>query len=229
MQRMAKKHARELQIEVDKGKVEMAGELKGQTRSARQAKAELKIVQAERSQLQGDLHRAVQDKHDALRRIGRERRQHDVDVRGWKDKCDNLQASVRLRDKQDEGKKRQHKLTMEKADGLCTTLKTKLKLLDKREGELRYKHEKARKQLGEEKAAVTILKWGVERGQSVVGRREIANTKRTDTLTKHEATLCQKRQKLQKEKQVTFSSFFQFFIRLLSLFIPHLLVIPLRP
>jgi len=226
---MAKKHARELHIEVEKGKVEMAGKLKGQTRSARQAEAELTRVLAERRELQGDLHRAVQDKNDALRRIGRERRQHDVDVRGWKDKCENLQASVRLREKQDEGKKRQHKVTMEKADVLCTTLKTKLKLLDKREGELRYQHEKARKQLGEEKAAVTILKWGVERGQSVVGRREIANTKRTDTLTKHEATLCQKRQKLQKEKQVMFSSFFQFFIRLLSLFIAHLFVIPLRP
>ena len=221
---MAKKHARELQIEVDKGKVEMAGELKGQTRSARQAKAELKIVQAERSQLQGDLHRAVQDKHDALRRIGRERRQHDMDVRGWKDKCENLQASVRLRDKQDEGKKRQHKLTMEKADGLCTTLKTKLKLLDKREGELRYQHEKARKQLGEEKAAVNILKWGVERVQSVVARREIANSKRRETLTKHEATWCQKREKLQKEKEVRLSTCYQFFIRLLSLFIPHLVV-----
>ena len=86
MERMAKKHARDLQIEVEKGQVEMAGELKGQTRIARQADAELKRVQAERSQLQGDIHRAVQDKNDALRRIGRERRQHDVDVRGWKDK-----------------------------------------------------------------------------------------------------------------------------------------------
>ena len=205
MERMAKKHVRELQIEVEKGKVDMAVELKGQTRIARQANAELKIVQATRSQLQGDIHRAVQEKNDALRLIGRERRQYDVDVRGWKDKCENLQAAVRIRDKQDEGKKRQHKLRVEEADGLCTTLKTKLKLLDKREGELRYKHEKTRKQLGEEKAAVNILKWGVERGQSVVGRREIANTKRTDTLTKHEATLCQKRVKLQKDKQVRVS------------------------
>jgi hypothetical protein len=100
---MAKKHARDLQIEVEKGKVEMAGELKGQTRIARQSEAELKRVQAERSQLQGEINRAVQDKNDALRRIERERRQHDVDVRGWKDKCENLQTSVRLREKEDEG------------------------------------------------------------------------------------------------------------------------------
>jgi hypothetical protein len=41
------------------------------------------------------------------------------------DKCDNLEASVRLRAKQDEGKKQQHKLAMANADALCTNLKKK--------------------------------------------------------------------------------------------------------
>jgi hypothetical protein len=47
---------------------------------------------------------AVQDKNYALKRIGRERRQNDVDVREWKEKCENLEASLRLRDKQEQGK-----------------------------------------------------------------------------------------------------------------------------
>jgi hypothetical protein len=104
LERMAKKHAREVQIEVEKETVQIAGELKGQTRIARQAEAELKKVQAERSELQGAINRAVQDKNDSLKRIGRERRQNDVDVREWKDKCENLETSVRLRDKQEQGK-----------------------------------------------------------------------------------------------------------------------------
>jgi hypothetical protein len=60
-------------------------------------------VQVERRELQGAINRAVHDKNETLKQIGRERRQHDVDVREWKDKCENLEGSVRLREKQEQG------------------------------------------------------------------------------------------------------------------------------
>jgi hypothetical protein len=58
---------------------------------------------------------------DTLKRIGQERRQHDVDLRTWQENCENLEASVQLRAKQDEAKKRQqHKLAMAKTDVIDT-------------------------------------------------------------------------------------------------------------
>ena len=202
MERMTKKHAREVQIEVEKETVQIAGELKVQTRIARQAEAEVKRVQVERRELQGAINRAVRDKNESLKRIGRERRQHDVDVREWKDKCHNLEASVRLREKQEQGKKRQHKVAMSKAEDLCTTLKTRMKLLDKQEGQLRYLRAKARRQLDIEKDAVNILKSGVQRKQCVVVRQEKINIKRRDALIVDEATLGKKWEKLGKDKLV---------------------------
>jgi hypothetical protein len=202
LERMTKKHAREVQIEVEKETVQIAGELKVQTRIARQAEAEVKRVMMERGELQSAIKRAVRDKNESLKRIGRERRQHDVDVREWKEKCDNLEASVRLREKQEQGKERQHKVAMSKAEDLCTTLKTRMKLLDKQEGQLRYLRAKARRQLDIEKDAVNILKSGVQRKQCVVVRQEEINIKRRDALIVDEATLGQKREKLGKDKLV---------------------------
>ncbi len=49
MERMAKKHAREVE---EKETVQIAGDLKGQTRIARQAEVGLQRVQAERTELQ---------------------------------------------------------------------------------------------------------------------------------------------------------------------------------
>jgi hypothetical protein len=116
LDRMAKKHAREVQLEVEKETVQIVGELKGQTQIARQAEAGLKRVQAERRELQGSINRAVQDKNYALKRIGRERRQNDMDIREWKEKCENIEAALHLRDKQEQGKKQQHKVAMAKAE-----------------------------------------------------------------------------------------------------------------
>ena len=202
MDRMTKKHAREVQIEVEKETVQIAGELKVQTRIARQAEAEVKRVMMERGELQSAIKRAVRDKNESLKRIGRERRQHDVDVREWKEKCDNLEASVRLREKQEQGKKRQHKVAMAKAEDLCTTLKTRMRLLDKQEGQLRYQRAKARRQLDIEKDAVNILKCDVERKRSLVDRQEVISIKRRDALIVDEATLGKKREKLGKDKLV---------------------------
>jgi hypothetical protein len=205
MERMAKKHAREVQIEVEKETVQIVGELKGQTRIARQAEVGLQRGQAEITELQEGINRAVQEKNEALKRIGRERRQHDVDVRQLQEKCGNLEAAVRLRDNKEEGKKRQHKEAMAKAEDLCATLKTKIQGLDEREGQLRYQRAKARRQMMVDKEQVNILKWGVEREQSLVERRSASNAQRTDTLRSEEATLCKKRDRLGKEKLVWFS------------------------
>ena len=199
---MTKKHALEVKLEVEKETVQIAGELKVQTRIARQAEAEVKRVQVERRELQRAINRAVHDKNETLKRIGRERRQHDVDVREWKDKCENLEASVSLREKQEQGKKRQHKLAMTKAEDLCTTLKTRMRLLDKQEGQWRYHRAKARRQLNIEKDAVNILKCGVERKRSLVDRQQVSCIKRRDALIVDEATLGKKREKLGKDKLV---------------------------
>ncbi len=102
---MEKKHARELEVVLTNERVHMEGELKGQARLARQAQAELRRVQLERTALAGDLHQATQDKNAMLKVIGRERREHDVELRTLVDRCENLEAAVRLRSKQDAGKK----------------------------------------------------------------------------------------------------------------------------
>jgi hypothetical protein len=59
--------------------------------------------------------------------------------------CGYLETSVRLRDKQEQGKKRKHKEAMTKAEDLCATLKTQMKGLNEREGQLRYQRRKARR------------------------------------------------------------------------------------
>ncbi len=139
---MEKKHAREVEIVVTNERVHMEGELKGQARLARQAEAELRRVDLEHKELEGDLNQAIQDKNAMLKVIGRERREHDVEVRALANRCEDLEAAVRLRAKQDAGKHLQHKLAMVKVDVLCTNLKAKLKVLDKAEGQLRYQRAK---------------------------------------------------------------------------------------
>ncbi len=55
-----------------------------------------------------------------------------------------------------------------------------------------------------DKEAVNIMKWDVEREQSLVDRRAAGKTERTDTLRIEEATLCKERDRLGKEKLVCF-------------------------
>ncbi len=181
----------------------MEGELTGQARLARQAEAELGRMQLERNELKGDLHQAIQEKNAMLKGIGRERREHDVKVRALVDRCENLEAAVRLRAKQDAGKKLQHKLAMAKADVLCTNLKAKLKVLDKEEGQLRYQRAKQSRQRALDVDAVNILKWGVERKGVQMERKDDRMTKRMDALAIEESTLCQRRATaVEKDKKV---------------------------
>jgi hypothetical protein len=67
----------------------------------------------------------------------------------------------------------------------------KMKVLDKEEEQLRYQRAKQRRLLGLDKEEVDILKWGVERDQVKVQRKNDAMTKCTDTLAIEEATLCE--------------------------------------
>jgi hypothetical protein len=186
----------------------MEGELKGQARLARQAEAELRRVQLERKELAGDLHQAIQDKNAMLKGIGRERREHDVEVRALVDRSENLEAAVRLRAKQDAGKKLQHKLAMAKADVLCTNVKAKLKVLDKEEGQLRYQREKQSRQRVLDVDALNILKLGVECKWLQMERKDDRMTKRMDALASQEATLCQRCANVEKDKKVYFAASF---------------------
>jgi hypothetical protein len=79
MDRMEHKHARQVQIALDKERVQLEGAVRVQTRLARQVSAELVEVQGEQIQLREQLHLAAKDNHDMVKTIGRERRQHNVD------------------------------------------------------------------------------------------------------------------------------------------------------
>jgi hypothetical protein len=91
---MEKKCAREVQIEVDKATVHLEGEVKEKGRIARQTNAELNKLQAERCDLLEQLEQANADRSDDLKRIGRERRQWDVDRQALVEKCGGLSAMV---------------------------------------------------------------------------------------------------------------------------------------
>ena len=107
--RLQKKHAREVQIEVEKATVHLEGEVKEKGRISRQTNAELQKLKGERCDLLEQLKQANADRSNDLKRIGRERRQWDVARLELVDKCGGLSAMVSLRDKQEQAKKRQHK------------------------------------------------------------------------------------------------------------------------
>jgi hypothetical protein len=79
MNRMAQKHAREVQIALEIDRVEKEGELRQQTRIARQSTVELVKVQVEQIGLREQLQVLEKEHNVMVKTIGRERRQHDVD------------------------------------------------------------------------------------------------------------------------------------------------------
>ena len=80
MDRMAAKHTREVQIALDKDRLERDGELRLQTRKARQATVELLKVQGAHSELSGQLDSVLKDHNALVKTVARERRQHSVDT-----------------------------------------------------------------------------------------------------------------------------------------------------
>ncbi len=83
MERMAAKHEREVQIALDKDRVERDGDLRLQTRKARQAEVELLKVQGGHSEISEQLDLLLKDNIALVKTIARERRQHSVDTQTW--------------------------------------------------------------------------------------------------------------------------------------------------
>jgi hypothetical protein len=207
MGRIEQKHAREVQIALEKDRVEKAGELRQQTRLARQASVELVKVQVKENGLRDQLQLLEKEHNGIVKMIVRERRQHDVDRQTLYailplafnmhsteflnlpfpfilrlTKCGNLEAAVSLRVKQDEAKKRQHKALMEKADDSSMELKLKMKALKKEEGQWRWKRAKQARQMWVELEAVAVMKSGTESAKKKMARQLSGMNKRDVAL-----------------------------------------------
>ncbi len=79
MDRMAQKHQREVQIALDNDRIEKEGELRHQTRIARQSAVELVKVQADQIGLKEQVELLEKEHNVMVKTIGRERRHHDVE------------------------------------------------------------------------------------------------------------------------------------------------------
>jgi hypothetical protein len=196
------KHAREVQIELEKDRVKWEGDLRSATRTIRQSEAELEKVYEEQTELRHHLDVVMTDNNKLLKEMGRERRHNDVAKQTLLDKCENLEALVRRREKQDDGRKRQHMEIMGKADALCATLTAEKKALAKAEGQWRWKCAKKERQLECDEDALKLSKLEIENTRKRLGRKEVSMGKRTDTLAVKERAAAKVRAKLHAERQV---------------------------
>jgi hypothetical protein len=202
MDRMAYKHGREVQMVLDKDRVEKGGELRQQARIARQATAELGKVKQEKIELKERLELMATEHNDMPKTLVRERRLHDVErqkmyyipsprpfpnplcpvayvtlcpfVISRVTKCDNLKATVTLRDMQDEAKKRRHSVAMAKANTIKLALDTKMKALTKEEGQWRWKRYKQARNLEVEKQTLQAKHVDVQLAGKRIDRKTIA-------------------------------------------------------
>ena len=216
--RMEKKHAREVQVEVDKATVSLKGEVTKKERIARQTEAQLKTLQSEQRELKEQLERAIGERNNDLKRIGRERRQWDVDTQALVEKCGGLSTMVSLRNKQDDSKKRQHKEAMAKANELCSTLKEKMKDILQQEGKIAYERKKFSRNIGVEKQAVTFAMTRVTCDQNKVDKMDEKITQRADKLTRQAEVLGLDRAKVQTAKKVMVCVFYSLHYYLHSVF-----------
>jgi seryl-tRNA synthetase len=165
--------------------VKLQGEVTKKGRMVRQSEADLKSLQEEGRKLQEELERANADRNENLKRIGRERRQWDVDRQALVEKCGGLSNMVILRDKQDESKKRQHKLAMAKANEMCTKLKAKMKDI-----------------LQQEKESVTLAMTRVTSDQKKVNKMDDRLQQRADNLLREAKGIERDRCKVETAKKV---------------------------
>jgi hypothetical protein len=205
MDRMEKRHAREVQIQLEKDRVKLEGSLRSQTKQVRPSEAELEKVQVERCALIEQLDVVMTDNRGLLKTMGRERRHHDVEKRTMKEQCDNLERLMRRREKQDEGKRRQHIEAMGKADALRTTLELQKKALAKEEGQWRWKCAKQEQQLGVQQDALSVSTFGVEHARKTLIRMELNMAKREHTVAAKEVAAVKYRAKVEDERQVLHS------------------------
>ena len=230
MDRMADKHAREVQIVLDKDRVEKGGELRQQARMARQATAELGKIQREQIELKERLEFMATEHNDMSKTLVRERRLHDVErqkmyyipsPRPFPDplctfayvtlcpfvisritKCDNLKATVTLKDKQDEAKKRRHREAMAKANTIKLALDTRMKALTKEEDQWRWKRYKQARNLEVEKQTLQAKHVDVQLAGKRIAREKIALRQGCAALEREASTLVKAGAKHVADKKV---------------------------
>jgi hypothetical protein len=83
MDRMDEKHARKVKHALEKDRIERDGELRNQTRIARQASAQLQKLEGEHIVVTEELDSLVKTNNSMAKTIWRERRQADVDRQTW--------------------------------------------------------------------------------------------------------------------------------------------------
>jgi hypothetical protein len=212
MDRMEKKHAREVQIEVEKDRVALEGELRAVTPTIRQCEAELQKVDEERRDLRDELNIVTTDNREMLKVLGRERRHNDVAKQTLLDKCANLEVLVRRKEKQEEGRKRQHVEAMGKADVLRATFEARKTALAKEEGQWRWKCARKERQLGLDEDALKLAKFGVDYARTKLERKEVSMGKRDEKVAVKERAAEKVRAKVHAERQVSLLLSFNFLL-----------------
>ena len=227
MDRMAQKHAREVKIALVKDRVERDGDLRSQTRIARQCTAEHLKVQAEHIVITEQLDLVVNEHNALVKTFAREMRQADVDRQtlyvipspspypyaiaspmpypphlSRESKCGNLEASLSLRHKQEEAKKRQHKAAMEKADNLSVRYKSKQKAFKIEEGQWRWKRLKQSRQIEVQKEDLDAKKFEVSLAAKKMDRKNLASMKSCVALQRKAVALGTVSSKLDAAKKV---------------------------
>jgi hypothetical protein len=135
-----------------------------------------------------------------------------------------LEASLSLRQKQEEGKKRQHKAAMEKAENLSDRYKARMKALKIEEGQWRWKRHKQSRQHEVEKQALDAKKSEVSLARKKLDRKQLALTEGCATLQRKAVALGTVSAKLVADKKVVPSTNTSliFYSLAFSILIPHL-------
>jgi hypothetical protein len=115
-----------------------------------------------------------------------------------------LEASLSLRDKQENNKKRHYKALIEKADNLSDRLQSKMTALKTEEAQWLWKRHKQCRQLQVEKEALDAKKSEVSLAGKRLERKQSALTEGCAMLERKEQALGTVRLKLVAEKKVDF-------------------------
>ena len=117
-------------------------------------------------------------------------------------KCGNLEASLSLRDKQENSKKRHYKALIEEAENLSDRLQSKMTALKTEEAQWLWKRHKQCRQLQVEKEALDAKKSEVTLVGKRLERKQSALTKSCEMLERKGKALGTVRLKLVAEKKV---------------------------
>jgi len=117
-------------------------------------------------------------------------------------KCGNLEASLSLRRRQEEAKKRQHKAALDKVENMSDRVKGKMKALKAEEGKWRWRRHKAARQLDVEKEALSARQSEVSLAVKNIHRKKLAINKERNEMDRTQGTLARTSAKLTAEKKV---------------------------